>query len=62
MIEEANEIAERGPVEGEEPATANKPRVDPSQMVISRSKQQVITSESSKTQRTRSKTPPARKK
>ena len=61
MIEEAHDIAEKGPVEGSEEgsseASASKPRVDPSQMVINRSKQQVITSQTKTQTRSRSKTP-----
>ena len=71
MIEEMYDLAERGPIpedEGDTAAAAPPPkqRVDPTKMVISRSRQMVTTS-GAKTQQTRNKTPtrsktPTRKK
>ena len=61
MIEEAHDIAESP---GEEGATGeDKPRIDPSKMTVSRSRQQVITSDTKTTKTTvpRNKTPTRKK-
>jgi hypothetical protein len=60
MVEECIDLAERGPIEQEDtdiPAAAAKPKIDPTKMVVSRSKQMVTTSGP----RARSKTPTRKK-
>ena len=65
MIEEAHDIAERGPIEEDDEGASGggKPRIDPSKMTIQRSRQQVITSDTktSKTAAPRNKTPTRKK-
>ena len=60
MVEECIDLAERGPIETENtdiPAQGTKPKIDPTKMSITRSKQMVTTSGP----RARSKTPTRKK-